>query len=913
MRLIGIAALLLLIGVLLWYSNWSTGRVEAPNQNELIAEEITHSPRPIDDSGVGGPREAETVSTDDEDVAIVGRVYVADTDEGIPGVLLVASLWDSFSATTGENGEFRFDGLYPGNWTVATDSRTGSSPLTRGFASRTVSIPETGITKRVDIGMKIGAYITGTVTDSNAKPLSHVTVALMGEGLERPEMNRMATNASGQFRFMSHATDRPLSVWAIKDGYAVHQSEDFRVRAFGEERVDIVLQAGASISGTIVDQHGAPVADAHVTVFNESGDVVPYDTSFGSKPLAKTTPGRFSISNLPAGTFSLSAKIQMPFTTVMRSGRSTVRSIYASLPDRHDASAAPHAVVTVAEGEQKRGVQLRLKIFKPDETLLRTINGTVRNEAGDAIPNATIVNGAGTREQTTTTDGEGRYAFRLLKTDRIIVQASTPGKWPEREVIPPGESRTLDLVLRSIPVITGRVVDAVTGEAISEFLVQTDDYPDDEIVWQANNAIRVSDATGRFSIKETGRYPTSVDVFATGYTPGTHLLATEAGASAEIEIALTKGPLVVGRVLDPAGNPLSDAVVRAMSSLKNPHRFPRPTNPLVALTDADGNFSLSTLTLGITSLEVSHPDYAPAIVPVELTDGVTTERIVQLTEGAIFHGAVYWDDKPFAGQKIILSGTSKIARAQKHAVTDTDGQFRFSGLFPGKWRAQIEFENHGGGSEFEFCEVEEQKEFGVAGEEIIEHDFHYAHWDTEVIGQIEGFDSAPEHVIVRFDFHNEWGQPKFEANANVYDDGSFRIEKIPPGRYSVEVSVRGDGIVSRNARKRIQVIDGQTTELVIPIKTGLSVTAIVNCPDNISAFNLKVYPGQATAEQVQDKKGPFTHHSSGSGRVGFEVPKPGLYTVVAIPRYLDLAIPADPVYEYIDVHPDQPNEVALDF
>jgi len=662
----------------------------------------------------------------------------------------------------------------------------------------------------------------------------------------------------------------------------------------------------ASISGTAVDQHGAPVSGAVITVFNPSDQVVSFP-----ELLETDVAGRYHITNLNPGTYRLSARVHSTFYTVMRSGRATITSVGPQKLPQHDVSATPHATVTLNDREHRQGVQLRLNIAQPDPTLSRTINGTVANEQGESIPNAEVYNGAGTREQLTVADDEGRFSFAYLKTEHVYIRYSAPEGRVKRMTIPPGENETIILVTELTPVIEGAVIDGATGKPIADYRIRTDYRNDDVFEWRNQRVNHVTDPAGRFSFAAPYRYPAYVDVYAPGYVPSTTRVETEADAQDGLKIELTKGPGLTGVITGPNGNPVADALVYARPIGPKRYRFPDPSNPFVAVSAGNGAYSLTLLDPDMTELEVSHLQFATTVTHIQLIESETVHQDVQLVRGAVLEGVLRVAGEPVAEKKLYLRGHGPVGQGQKNTVTDADGHFRFNGLLRGSWYTKIEFEDFDHVSAFRSAKFEERIEFNVTGEETIAKKVEFANWNTVVIGQLEGVDKVPDRLTVRFDLRRDQSNRKFEADAVIYPGGSFRIEKIPPGEYDVDVNVDQGEWSSRRHRERIHVYEGESVEMVIPFDSELSLTAIVTCPDNIEYCTVKVVPGPATAEQLDPSGSSYGNYLSGSSKLTLDVKKSGLYTVIAVPKYTDPAILIRPVYAEIDVQSDQPNEVEL--
>lgn len=303
------------------------------------------------------------------------------------------------------------------------------------------------------------------------------------------------------------------------------------------------------------------------------------------------------------------------------SGRFELRDLQAELSTaiwaRHAAHAPSHAVNLRSDGEDEREIVL---------TLLGEGGGVsvhVVDPAGAAVERARVLVGAGRPHAVTLPDGrqgsiaaacnaltdeEGRCSFRGVGLGAQEVQVLAEG-FPEllaRVDVRAGASDVLELTLERGARLSGRVIDA-DGAPASGATVQTAEWT------RPGFRNVVTDALGCFSLD--GLPPGKLAIRADGDARGRRRGEVElrAGEEARVELALERGNVVEGRVLDARDQPLagwrvhvecvqdhfSDAQLRAvMQWVEGKH----------TLTDAEGRFVFANVPSVRVRIEVRGAD-----------------------------------------------------------------------------------------------------------------------------------------------------------------------------------------------------------------------------------------------------------------------------------------------------------------
>jgi len=366
--------------------------------------------------------------------------------------------------------------------------------------------------------------ITGTVLDPGGKPVTGASISVMKfVQLDTARTNRQnlepvaTTDANGQFQFT--AKDELFYIVAQKTG------SGFDVELIQEDKsrrpVQLQLRDLISVAGTVVDENGQPVANVEVEcthlfrypphfledqlkVIQETGSADGLYQQFSGVPFYFPYPkgldwkvrsdaeGKFTLPDLPSGMMA-----QLQFNKPKRGGVSLQVVLLKGFGDqgtpRHRVTAtavnegqlkalARSYNVTIEEARkryQERGIT---RYYPPSihTTMVPgvTVEGTVRNERGEPLAGVPVVvtNKRG-RGPNTVTDARGHYQVSELDPDESY-SAHAYGHVDHLRAMGSAVHRNggpirIDLKMRQGAVLTGKVVDARTGQGVrSQITVQ---------------------------------------------------------------------------------------------------------------------------------------------------------------------------------------------------------------------------------------------------------------------------------------------------------------------------------------------------------------------------------------------------------------------------------------------------------
>jgi protocatechuate 3,4-dioxygenase beta subunit len=428
-------------------------------------------------------------------------------------------------AVTSESGSYELSGLAPGSYTVTVTAR--------GRATATYS----GITVRSGERFPLNPMLVdpnaveGTVTDSSGTPVSGALVTAAGGWFRgratRGEASDMAarTDSSGRFR-LEGVPAGPLRISARRDEASPASSRMVTVEEGGASKVDLVLADGGLIVGTVLDSRSNPISGAIVS----AADPSTFARGGGVPPVNADGSGSYLLA-LPPGTYALRAwrpdtvrtfgtrNPALARASVTVGERAEVNLIVPDEPSPTIAGqvlepgGAPSPGAMIRVGAAGPGAQL--VSAESDGTFAISVPGadatTVSARNGGRTGSATVtppVSGVLVQLQlaavlqgklvgdpapdtfsiTASTTGAvpGAPTQVQLAGDSFLLQDVAPGlvalhattddgRVGDTQVsVAPGETKSVDVVLSPAATVTGRVVDATTGQLLTRGRVLVD-------------------------------------------------------------------------------------------------------------------------------------------------------------------------------------------------------------------------------------------------------------------------------------------------------------------------------------------------------------------------------------------------------------------------------------------------------
>jgi protocatechuate 3,4-dioxygenase beta subunit len=544
-------------------------RVQAQKQG--FAQEYYDNVFGYNDATLVGVNEDATTPDIDFDLGTGGAIAGKITDQnGDPlfGASIYANRVDACCGSgytnSADDGTYTMTGLVPGVYRVYVEAFGYPTRFYDGTYSYADAAPvfvaDAATTPEVDVQMLPGGTISGTVTEGDG--VTPIEGALISVDLNACCFGASTvTDASGNYALPSLPAGE-YRVRAAADGFAAEYYVDayeyfaatlVPLAPGGDADVDFALEVGGSISGTITDIDGNPIAGANVSAEPDqccSGFVSTVSAADGTYTLSGMIPGDYRIVASAAG-----------YAT----------AYYDNTPNYFDAT-----LVAVALGTDTPGIDIALAAEA-------SISGTVTDEYGTPIANAYVYANSDVcclPGGYAYTDANGQYtigglpagAYRVIGTaDGYVEEYFDNAPYYELATIvtvAAGDEATgIDFALTQAGSISGTVTDGL-GEPILGAWVTADSTA------CCYGAGTYSDASGNYTLgnlppgdyvvhAEADQYAGEFYNDVYDFDAATLVPITSGGETSDIDFALSNGGGISGTVVDADGNPLADVYVWA--------------------------------------------------------------------------------------------------------------------------------------------------------------------------------------------------------------------------------------------------------------------------------------------------------------------------------------------------------------
>ncbi|MBI1381419.1 MAG: hypothetical protein GC161_10070 [Planctomycetaceae bacterium] len=479
-------------------------------------------------------------------------------------------------------------------------------------------------------------------------------------------------DGEGRARILAVAVGRELRL-SYDGENAAESSQAVAPLSAGEQRpVTLVLGAGATVRGRLVDSAGHPLEGVRVRAHAAGPFGMPGEQRDETKTDAD---GRFELTHVGKDAVVL---------VLSKEGFLISR---APLPDDlSDGDQRDVGDVVMEDGAQLAG-EVRLPDGAPavGAEVIAQVDPMSLGQSGG------MTAWRGFRSQTKA-DDRGRFLLAgLVEGGRYNLEANLETDGARLHVrqqrVREGDGELL-LVLEPAPKLLGRVL-TPKGEPLADATVRATSEGPTGNPWMGGRTTMQStrtDEQGNFRLELDEAGTVSLEALAPGYAPSASL-SVVAPTDAVHELRLRPSLTLAGKVVDPAGNPVEGAsVAKAMTFFARMQSAETESGP-TAKTDADGRFALVDLPAGEIVLSARHPEHTVSTeVAVELVEGEAPEEIVlSLRRGALVRGVLFAKDgRTDAGVQIIANAMP--AMETRMATTDGAGEFVLERLPPGRWQ-----------------------------------------------------------------------------------------------------------------------------------------------------------------------------------------------------------------------------------
>ncbi len=417
-------------------------------------------------------------------------------------------------ADTDAHGRYVLKGVAPGQpYTLrAFEEDFAPSALHEG-----VQGPDGGQSIEVDLTLRIGAELTILVRTADAVALPNDFRVRLIRRDDDSETSVANPGARAVFRNLAPGD---YVIYADPDGF-LRLEEEVTVTAGVGQEVKLLLDEGASVEGTVVDEHGKPVAGANVQAFPVKGNTDRRQRGLVNAQHAKTNArGTFRIAGLLPGASLVTADLS-----------------------RHDGGLCTRERVALTA--PARGLRLtvlprariRARLLRPDGSLFTgELDFVLHDEGGRG--GETVWRGGGPWDIE-----RGALLINDVNAGRRTLMLAPEGFAWLRRAVTVEEGVTLDLGdirLHDGVTLAGRVIDR-DGIPIAGVLMQCTEN---------HKRVMRSDANGQFHLERFPAGAVGFDFWAEGFVYHWQTLAATPGG---VTVRMQRPALTRGSVSLPGG------------------------------------------------------------------------------------------------------------------------------------------------------------------------------------------------------------------------------------------------------------------------------------------------------------------------------------------------------------------------
>jgi protocatechuate 3,4-dioxygenase beta subunit len=753
-------------------------------------------------------------------------------------------------ASTNEEGLFEIEAPLPELTQLTVEAED--------YCDETIYLEGRDLTSPLAIQLRQGAVLAGKVFTTEGLPIPHASVSVSrmeqdkaADSYEDPDS--AATDEAGRFRFggLGPGTYR---LHASHDEFISSRTDPFELSSDQViDTIDIVLNRGGRIEGTVTGPTGEPVHEATVVFLRgrdgneDNGFYSRYRQRGGDYSIISIagtdSDGHYASSPLPPGGYRLEAFAE---------------SLICPEP----------LELAVAEGTLLEEVNFTLG---PGSAL----SGTVVEESGAPVPGAALEARVYERgnQNKVTTGQDGAFAVSgFAKGDEVYLSVNAEGYQTEGEMrVAPAHD--IEITLKQVLTLTGRVVDKQTQEPVELFSITNGTWSG----WfhPRREAEIEHHPDGRFTIEVTpvpwSRGGTAVQIAADGYAPAAikDIEGREGEKPEEYLVELVEGATLV-LTATANGQPVADVEIESVRDDFNDR------------TDAYGQCVIKHLAAAQHKFATEHPEFAAQTVSVEINEGdVQREVTVALDRGGTFRGRVVakLTQQPVAGANVMLwedaiddwtVGDPDFSELT--IQTGPDGSFEMSYIPPGRYLLRV---RHADYAPFE------QKQRIAKGE--AEPLLIQLYGGGRVVGTVTDPNGVPQRgamVAAVSSLRQALGGENTWTESD--EQGNYTIDHLAPGRYRVAAAMRGEETFFRGEHvewQRVVVRDGQDTRADFVLGGGAAVFGqITRAGQPVSGGMIIIISTTATVETLVG--GSLRSSIDESGQYRIEHVKPGTYRVM---------------------------------
>ena len=696
------------------------------------------------------------------------------------------------AAPTGTDGHFVIDGIAPGRYRVRV---TGAGLL----AAELRMVPVPSDEARIVVARQVS--IDGTVTDGG-KPVTTAMVGVRGDAIGGAL--EVKTDAKGAF----HVPNLPEGRYQVYAWQGATAARAIRVNRLGAgpfPDVELRLEAATIVVGRVIDKEEGTGLVAAIELRPVGDDQAPR--------YARTRDdGEFRIEGVPNGRWIA------------------------------DAFAPGYASPGGVELEAGKGI--------PELALVRggAIEGRVLDGDGHPVAGASVralTAGPTPTEISAQVDAD---KLRRFSGRTAAPEVDSSATFADPQFLARGE---LGVMLGPIPPIPPPGAEVARPAAVvdpSSPIAGLASDPPPLAVDDTRASIWVTGPDGRYRVRGLPKGKVTALAVAGGFAEA-HSKQVTLGAGelvTNIDIVLTPGTFLVGKVTDQHGAPVIGAELSAQPELGT---------PVEGFSDGDGMYRLGPL-VGTVELRASAFGHVDAHKTVELAkDPEHHQDIVLEVADAVLAGTL--DDTSgasVAGARIEIVGGSADGRG---TVSANDGTFSLDMLPAGHLRVRV--------SHPDYPTDELDAVASATGEKV--------HLRLALGGAAEGvlLDASSGAALASVTLTGA-GPGGATAETSTDKDGHWKLGPLRPGHWKAEVHLPGYLPASRELDVPVSHAPGATSvrDIRIDLARGalLGGTVRDSHGSRLASAHITVKGGDVTVEADSDAQGEFRIHDCPTGDVG---------------------------------------------
>lgn len=512
------------------------------------------------------------------------------------------------------------------------------------------------------------------------------------------------------------------------------------------------------------------------------------------------------------------------------------------------------------DGEQAQGPKPRLSFeIDPDGNLL--LEGSVLDEHDEPVAGAEVRIST-SPPRTTRTETDGSFSFDKLLGRTYYVRARSGDKigGSAAKVVAKGDPVVIRL--REGNRLTVLVTDALTKKPIAGATVLR---PDEE---ESDPGTKTG-PDGKAVLRGLANDWVRITASAPGYGPKTESKGIGGSDKAtSLEIALSKGAAVSGRVIDEAGQPIAGARVWAMDAA---NAWEGGAGERTAETTAkDGTFTIAALAQGSYLFFAKDEAHAPAAttpVAVAGESPTTGVEIVMKAAASLAGVVVDQEGEPVAYATVRLSSKTYSAdMVYRQAAADDKGTFLIKGLPRTALRVRAEGEEASSAAvDIDLATTPNKTDLRL----VLDRTATIA---GVVVDDVD--EPVPEATVTAYpDFmagEVDWVMAS-NATATTDGDGRFVLKGLDEGKFRVWASRDSGGSKRSSGREGVAAHTGDTSvRLVLPAPGGIEGTIVM---ENGTKPELAIISA-GWEDRVTAKGGAFTMRELQPGKYDLRIVGP---------------------------------------